>query len=159
MNQDYQIRCGKLADVEQVAKIWHEMMVYHQSISEHDYELVKDASELFKKFYRTHVRSKNKIAIVAEYEDRIVGYLIGLKDSRPPVFKTKYLGFVSDIAVTSVMRNRGIGRALINKFILWAKEHGLNYFVLQVERKNEVGLKFYDKLGFETIMQVKKKII
>jgi ribosomal protein S18 acetylase RimI-like enzyme len=159
MNQDYQIRYGKLTDVDQVTNIWHEMMVYHQSISSHDYDMVKEAPELFNKFYKTHVRSRNKITIVAEYNAKIVGYLLGSKDSRPPVFKTKYLGFVSDIAVTNGMRNKGIGSALINEFMLWAKDHGLDYFVLQVEVKNEVGLKFYDKLGFDTIMHVRKKMI
>jgi RimJ/RimL family protein N-acetyltransferase len=46
-------------------------------------------------------------------------------------------------------RGRGVGSALLQAAIAWAREHGLHKLALQVFPHNESALALYRKFGFE----------
>jgi ribosomal protein S18 acetylase RimI-like enzyme len=155
------IRPGRIKDKYQVERIWEEMVNYHRKISTIDLEMVDKAPDIFMKYFEKHVRSRIMKALVAEKkpEDKIIGYLLGELQRRPPLMKTKYRGFISDIAVTENMRGKGVGSKLLESFEAWAKGKKMRYVHLDVVPENDRALKLYDKHGFSTVLLGKRIII
>ncbi|MEW6069151.1 MAG: hypothetical protein AB1485_00890 [Candidatus Thermoplasmatota archaeon] len=106
MSMTIRVRAGKIKDGKQVVNLWKELRDYSRSISTIDFELTEDSPKKWLKFYEAHVKSKNMRALAAEEKesDEIVGYLLGSIKKRPPIFKTAYHGFISDIYVTAAKR-------------------------------------------------------
>lgn len=57
--------------------------------------------------------------------------------------------YIEDIVVDSQHRRQGIGRALIEQAIRWAKEKNLPGVMLETQNNNIAGCKLYEGCGFE----------
>jgi GNAT superfamily N-acetyltransferase len=159
MIREILIRNGKVNDKHHVAKIWQEIMEYHREISSINLEVRQDAPKIFMEFYENNVRSINKKALIAEEDGIIIGYMMGAIQKRPPVFKNRNQAFITDAAVTANKRNSGIGEQLLIAFEDWVKEKKLNYIVLNVVPENTVGINFWQKHGFQTIVLNQQKMV
>lgn len=82
---------------------------------------------------------KDAVFLVAE-EDHIAGY-IGMYQMPPE-------GEITNVAVAADDRNKGYGKALVNKMQQWAVEHGINRIVLEVRAGNAGAIHVYESLGF-----------
>lgn len=153
------VRAGRLADGDRVARIWAQMMRYHARISPNDYRLIKDAPAAWLKLFRRSVRSPGMKALVAERGGRVIGYLLGSVRKRPPCYRTKTQGFISDLAVAEGEKNRGAGTALVKAFLPWARKKGVKYISLSVDPNNSTGMRFWKKMGFQTVMLEQRKIL
>jgi GNAT superfamily N-acetyltransferase len=142
-----------------VFKLWEEMTEYHRKISGIEYDFVKNYVELWIKYYEHNVRSRNRKAIVAEEDGRIIGYILGQIQERPPIFKTKYRAFITDAAVTKKKQHKGVGTLLLKAFEDWAREKNVKYIGLGVVSENKLGRSFWDKQGFSTILLKKRKTL
>lgn len=58
---------------------------------------------------------------------------------------------VLDVAVCHIMRNRGLGRLLMNYAIDMARAHGMTQLILEVRESNESARHLYESLGFEWV--------
>jgi ribosomal protein S18 acetylase RimI-like enzyme len=56
---------------------------------------------------------------------------------------------VRDIAVAKSSRKKGIGSALINKAIEWAKQNNLCGITLETQDTNVLACRFYSRIGFQ----------
>lgn len=61
---------------------------------------------------------------------------------------------ISNVAVHPVWQGRGIGRALLEAAVGFARDHGGAWVVLQVRDDNQVARQLYESLSFHTIGQV-----
>jgi len=59
--------------------------------------------------------------------------------------------YMSELAVQPDFRRRGIGRELIQRRLAWAKEHGINYYVMRTAAVGSNSLTLYSKLGAKQI--------
>lgn len=85
---------------------------------------------------------KNRQAFfVAEVGDRVVGYAIA-------EVETPGNGHVISVAVSSDMRGRGIGEALMGRLIEELKGIGVSRIRLEVEKNNVIAQRMYRRLGF-----------
>jgi len=86
-----------------------------------------------------------KLFFVAEENGKIVGY----------VMADEKRNLIVSIAVHPAYRRKGYGKKLM--------EHVLNFMkgkvILQVRKSNEIAIKFYEKLGFRKIGEIKKYYI
>ena len=57
--------------------------------------------------------------------------------------------YIDSIAVDSKYRNQGVGRALIQESIVWAKTNGFPGLMLETQNNNVAACKFYESCGFE----------
>ena len=75
-------------------------------------------------------------------------------------YKCPKEGEITELIVTSKIRSKGIGQALMNKMEEYFKSVGCEYILVDVFAYNENGIKFYDKQGYHPRMHVGiKKII
>ena len=159
MSEKVIIREGRIKDKERTLAVWEELMEYSIDISTYDFDMVKDAPEVWMKYFETNVRSRNRKAIVAEQDGVIIGHILGCIQKRPPIFKTSHQAHITDIVVTSRKRNKGVGTELLDAFSKWAREKKMKYVTLDVLPENKSGIKFYQKQGFNTILLKQRKIL
>ena len=152
------IRKGKLVDSVPLRDLWIEFMEYHkQNYPKLGFDFVKNAPDIWEKYFQTTVRSPKKVAFVAEVHGKLVGYLLGGIVKRPPVFTVQEVALITDIAVTEKWKNKGIGTVLMEAFESWCKEKGLETITLRVADQNTSAIGFYNKHNFMTTMLHQKK--
>jgi RimJ/RimL family protein N-acetyltransferase len=91
-------------------------------------------------------RYPHAAVFVAEREDgALVGRLSVSRDTHPASAHVADLGLM----VASVARRRGVGRALLDAAVEWARGSGVRKLELHVFPWNEAALALYEAFGFE----------
>ena len=92
--------------------------------------------------YSGYIGNHDKTVFLAYIDGDCIGQIILRKDWN------KY-AFVEDICVAKSSRGQGVGSALIQKAIIWAKGRGLCGLALETQDNNLLACRFYSKCGFE----------
>ncbi len=86
-------------------------------------------------------------SLVAEVDNRVVGFILGrageLEFGLPGT-----VAWIENIGVDPVYRNRGIGRALIERFTVSAEDHGVETIFTLVDKGNSEMRGFFNRLEF-----------
>jgi len=82
---------------------------------------------------------------IAEHENEILGYLLLKAES---LSRTSHRAQIA-VGVHSKSRGKGIGTALFDYMIQWAKKSQLHRLELTVIEYNEQAIHLYKKMGFE----------
>ncbi|MDQ0232631.1 GNAT family N-acetyltransferase [Metabacillus malikii] len=90
-------------------------------------------------------KSENSTILIAEDENKLVGYLLinGGKSRR-----NKHSGYIV-IGIHKKFRGKGIGTLLFEELNQWAFKHNLHRLELTVVTRNKAALALYQKIGFE----------
>jgi RimJ/RimL family protein N-acetyltransferase len=110
-------------------------------ITESDWRGVGDE----RRYLRAVRRSPHAAVYVAENEHGIVARLSLARDPHPASPHVADLGLM----VAAGHRRRGIGRALLEQAVEWARESGVEKLELHVFPHNEPAIKLYEQFGFE----------
>ena len=85
-------------------------------------------------------------------ENKCARYLVVREDGVPVAYAGMWLvldeAHVTNIAVRSDMRGRGLGEAVARALMQLAADTGIRYMTLEVRRTNLVAQSLYKKLGF-----------
>jgi len=92
-------------------------------------------------------KTKNSLFIVAEENNKMVGYLYGYVEPLAP-FKIKS-GYLDDMIVSKRFRGKGVGTKLHNEFIKWLREKKIKWAVLHVDWVNKMARKTYEKWEYK----------
>ena len=98
-----------------------------------------------RRYLRALRRYPHAAVFVAEDGDRIVGRLSLSRDNHPASSHVADLGLM----VAATHRRRGIGRALLDQAVAWAREAGIRKLELHVFPWNEAAIRLYETYGFE----------
>ncbi|HCY74647.1 MAG TPA: N-acetyltransferase [Ignavibacteriales bacterium] len=138
MNNKISIRTATETDIPSIFSLIKELAEY-EKLSD---QIVTTEDELNKTLF-----GENKFVeiLLAEYEGKIVGQAIFFKN-----FST-FLGkpgiYLEDLYVKPEMRGKGIGKALLDKIILLAKERNYGRVEWSVLDWNGPAIDFYKKIG------------
>ncbi|WP_102027797.1 GNAT family N-acetyltransferase [Salirhabdus sp. Marseille-P4669] len=88
---------------------------------------------------------ENSTILVAEIEDRLVGYLLAIGGKAR---RNKHSAYIV-IGIPEAFRGKGIGTKLFLNLDEWAQKHHVSRLELTVVTKNEAGISLYKKAGFE----------
>jgi ribosomal protein S18 acetylase RimI-like enzyme len=98
------------------------------------------------------IKNKNGIFLVAETQNNICGYGIGLVESLEPDDLMEVLphtpGRIAELYVDDKYRGMGIGTQLLNELESYLKEKGCNPIHIGVFVPNQRARKLYEKLGY-----------
>ena len=98
-----------------------------------------------RRYLRALRRYPHAAVFVAEAEGRIVGRLSLARDRHPASSHVADLGLM----VAASYRRRGIGSALLEAAVEWAREIGVRKLELHVFPHNEPAIRLYEGFGFE----------
>ena len=102
------------------------------------------------------LQSKDHIAFVAEYENKIVGW-IGV--AQAIMIEVMPHCEISGLVIDEHHRGMGIGKLLIDKVKHWAKEKGNDKIGLHCNVKRTEAHLFYEHLGFTELKQQRNYVI
>ena len=159
MTSEIVIRKGRIKDKDELVDIWKQFMQYHADMASYDFDMIKEAPDLWKKWFEKHVRSRNRLAVIAEREGKLVGYMLAEIQKRPPIFTTRNQAHINDAVVITSERNQGIGTKMLRHIEKWAREKDVKYTTLYVIPENDIGKNFWKKHGFKTIMMNQRKML
>ncbi len=145
------IRQATRKDVGGILPLWNDMMDYHAALDAR-FRPAPDGEEHWAKVLRSWLRDGDCCVLVADAEERLVGYIVGLMRENPPVLLPPAYGLVSDICVAPAWRQQGIGRRLFEALKGWFKEKGLSEIQLNVAHGNHVSQAFWRAVGCEDYM-------
>ena len=91
--------------------------------------------------YTTYIDNHNKTVFFAYSDTECIGQIVLKRDWN------RY-AFIEDICVAKAARRQGIGTALIQKAIEWAKNCDLKGLALETQDNNLLACRFYAKCGF-----------
>ena len=97
-----------------------------------------------RRYLRAIRRSADAAVFVAEAGGEIVGRLSLARDAHPASRHVADLGLM----VASGWRRRGVGRALLERGVVWARTRGVRKLELHVFPHNEPALALYERFGF-----------
>ncbi len=152
------VRKATKNDIESIVMLNKELADMHHNI-DRIYKEGQAVATSFKKYLESIIDKENVLVIVAELDDKVVGYMIGVIEQQRPFLNLKKAGRISDAYVDENYRNRGIGKAMFEELKSWFKKNGINFLTLSVDVRNKDGYAFWKKMGFEEWMvRMKMKI-
>lgn len=97
------------------------------------------------------LQAADRPVLVAAMDDMVVGYAFLLVEDHQfdPVLQARRTVYIDDLCVDEAHRGEGIGKALYNAALNFAKEQGAYNVTLNVWAKNENALTFYEKMGLK----------
>lgn len=139
--------------ISEILELWKEFMDFHKDI---DPLFVRstDGHLSMREHIQDLITSETAQVLVALDKNRVVAYAIAEIQTRPPVFKYRTFGAISDLAVMSEYRRKGIGEKMLQKMIEWFELHDMDRIELRVASENEIGYNFWRKHGFRDYMHV-----
>ena len=102
------------------------------------------------------VNRHNGKCYLAIENQKVVGLIMG---TIPPYNEYDYLdykcpkkGVITELIVTSKIRSKGVGHALMNKIEWYFKSNNCEYVLVDVFAYNEPAINFYEKSGYHSRM-------
>jgi len=152
------IRPFKIEDFKQVAKLWKAFMSDPSASDLHILPTDSNVKNWRKFVTETYAEDKNQV-LVAEIEERIVGYIIFFVHTRTGL-KTRYSwATIYDVYVHSDFRGRGIATKLIERCLEYIKSKNVTHVRLTVWVNNKAARKLYQRFGFEDYMIIMQRTL
>ena len=99
----------------------------------------------------TLYNSDSDLCIVAEIEEKIVGFALGTTvEKSNSAWKYGYLVW---IGVQPGLQKKGVGDGLFNEIRKRMVDQGVRMIVIDTDADNEAGIRFFKKKGFDNIRQ------
>jgi len=137
--------------IPEIIKIWKEFMDFHKDI---DLFFARSADGHIhqEKHIRDLVQSEDAQILVAVHSGEVVAYSISEIHMRPPVFRNRTFGAISDLAVKSAYRRKEIGGKMLEKILEWFDSRDIHRIEVRVASENQIGCNFWKKHGFQDYM-------
>jgi ribosomal protein S18 acetylase RimI-like enzyme len=153
MKNDVNIRNAKSSYIDAMFQLWVESMEYHKQFDPLLFGFDAQHAAVGKRFITDQLKKATTLLIVAEKNNKIIGYLLAEIRDRLPFQTLKKTGFIFDIVVAEKERCKGIGTLLLNRSFEFFKKKKISTVMLSVSEKNSGAIKFYEKHKFITYLR------
>lgn len=145
------VREARPDDVDALVALLAEINNLHAVELPHVYRQVIPSTETGA-YLRRIIESDVLHLSVAEWDGNVVGFVVFQVEEAPdtPVHVPRRWLLISLIVVSSALRSRGIGTALMRHVQAWAQEHDIPEIELQVAEFNSAAIAWYEALGFRS---------
>ena len=142
-----QIRFAKNADIPAMIRLLKQVGRVHYEGRPDIFRA--DAQKYDESALTALLQDKNRPILVAEVENSVVGYAFCVLQNTvgDPVLQDKLTVYIDDLCVEETCRGAGVGKALYQAVLAYAKELGAYNVTLNVWAENKSALKFYEKMG------------
>ncbi|MBS1252450.1 MAG: Aminoalkylphosphonate N-acetyltransferase [Anaerolineales bacterium] len=84
---------------------------------------------------------------VAEDDDQVIGLISAAV--RPTLWHPGPVAVIDELIVDQTARGQGVGKALINAVVTWARKRGASEIEVSTEKDNEAAQSYYRDRGFD----------
>ena len=145
------IRIANKEDIEDLKKLYYELE--NDAVTFQPEHFVH--GERNEEFFNTLFNSENQDILVAEQDNKIVGFahVVILEQKKVPCLIPERVIYLQDLDVSEELRSQGIGAKLIEACKDYGKKKGADFMRTQVFPQNVRGMKFYERAGFSEKMK------
>jgi GNAT superfamily N-acetyltransferase len=151
--QVHMIRIAKLVDVSAMALLWHERLTLQQQ-TDRRYQIAPDGLARWSAAVSDWLEDDQYIVYVAEFDSRIVGYIIGCVQASPPGVLPDRVGTILEIAIGAHSDQRGLGRQLLEPVRTWFWGCGVTHLIAYVPHRQPVEQAFWRALGASELIDM-----
>ena len=164
MKNDFEIIEYKEKYLEDVKDLLVELEEYILTIDEDNLDqLHPDYRNKMALLDLEEVNNNNGKCYLAIKNDKVIGLIMGkiikFDENDYLDYKCPKEGDITELIVTSKIRSKGIGQALINKMEDYFKSVNCEYVLVDVFAYNKIGIDFYNKNGYHHRMYTNIKKI
>ena len=145
------IRPARIGDLAAIIGLWRELQNINAAFDPR-LTLNSEAADWFVNYLEEQLDNTSAAVVVAEKDERVVGYTFGLVMRRPTLLSGD-CGYIADICVQSDARGQGIGRSLHGWLKAWFVAQGITAVELQVVRANPASQAFWRKMGYNDFLR------
>lgn len=109
------------------------------------------ADEEFKKYLEKRAHDADFKMYVAKDNDRCVGYVMGWIEQRPPIYRKRTVGYLSNIFVDEDCQKRDVGARLCGELEKWFQERNVDFIETRADARNSAAIKSFKKYGFKEL--------
>lgn len=99
-------------------------------------------------YFKERITKDNGCALVATYDNRIVGYLVGAIINKKEYRKVGKMAELENMFILPKYQRFGIGSKIFNEFKAWCKSKQVVRIKVVASAQNAQGINFYRKNGF-----------
>jgi [ribosomal protein S18]-alanine N-acetyltransferase len=107
----------------------------------HHLETVAFPAPWRREFFESELRASGRVALIAARGRHLIGYVFAMW-----IFDEMH---INKIAVLPEERRKGVADALMDRCLVFAREHGVTTMSLEVRQSNQAAIGFYRHLDFE----------
>lgn len=151
-HQEVTIRVALPEDVVSISKLWLKFMEYNARFD----NSFKVKSKIVGRFARElgqRLDDPNYRLAITEIENEIVGYCLSYVSRKPYFFKLGKFGFIGDLFVLESHRRKGYGHLLVKDAQEFFKRKKVKQVELLVANGNVDTIKFWEKMGFKSLLR------
>ena len=100
------------------------------------------------------LRDLDATIFVCERDDVLLGFCTVRIDRALPIRVEAQRAEITDLMVRARERRRGVGRALVERALIWVEERGVERCEIRVASRNAEGQRFWRSIGFDDWMDV-----
>ena len=144
----YKVRSFHRSDLEQLTNFWKELL--SDSTAAINPVLITDenVSRWQEYVMKIHEEDENQF-FVAEFDGRLVGYILFLKQSEFPLTTSASWASINELYVDPSFRRKGIGIKLMEQALKYLKTKGITHVRINVNAGNQAAINLYRKFGFK----------
>ena len=135
---------------------------YHRVLKENHPNMTADDQLLGreKEFFLKALQKENEVIFLEEENGAVNGYIYAIlwKTRADDLVSVPHIEIVF-LLVDNGHSGKGIGRALMERVHQWGLEKGIRVFHLAVHEFNRKAQRFYEKLGYSTIMRLMERTL
>jgi Acetyltransferases len=155
MNEKISVRKAEARDLDEIIKLLKQLHEAEYPIEKEITSNMKETSDYFiekniKKLkieMRKGFKNKKELHIIAELNNKVVGYLNGLVGTH--YSKKKKYSYLDQIVIDNKYRKKGIAQKLMFEFEKFAKQKKANHITLAMFSENEKAMNLYKKEGYK----------
>lgn len=146
------IRPAVDTDIPLILPLWCEMMDLHAALDSR-FARAGDGDRRFGNYLGDLLSKDDTHLIVAETNETIVGYALGLERDLPRLFRETRYGSITDLAVRGDCRGHGVGTTLYNELCNRFRHRGIRRIELNLVPANRSAERFWSAKGFRPFME------
>ncbi len=143
---DFEVRPLSAADLQSLADLWHQIMI-ERAAMDRRFQLADNARNLWHEALQNWLMQDNVKILVADHQDKLIGYVIGWLMERPTMLWQQRYGFISDLGVDGHAHIGGVGTALFEAICPWFRQHDVETLEIQVMHQHPIAQAFWRANG------------
>ncbi|HOW60255.1 MAG TPA: GNAT family N-acetyltransferase [Candidatus Moranbacteria bacterium] len=146
------IRKANKKDIEKLVEMNARLFDYHAKLDKY-YRLGKETKKDYKKHLKNVISTRKYRILIAEENEKPVGFLAGRIDKPRSYAKPKKIGMISSAFILPKYRRMGIGKLMFEDFLKWCQDKKIKNIELSVDYRNQIGGSAWKKFGFKDFMK------